>query len=143
MLLMTFLKYFFWAACVLSLAVAIRYGERDEKRAMFIIFCGSVVTAFVALIADNDFRNIAGWFLAIDICVLIAFVSISFDSNKYWPIWVCSLQIISVLINILNLLIPNFLPAAYVMLQGFWVYPMFFSIMAGTYGSHKISKSQH
>jgi uncharacterized membrane protein len=135
MLLMTFLKYFFWATCALCLLLSLRFGERDEKRGMVVIAVGSIVTALMAVMADNNFEHITPWFLLIDLSVLAAFVLVMFDSRKYWPIWVGSLQLISVVIHVLDLLIPKTLPAAYAMLQGFWVYPMFFAIMAGVYGS--------
>lgn len=132
---MPFLKYFFWAVCVLCLAASLRYGERDERRGMIIITFGSILTALVVVVANHNFEDISGWFLLVDLGVLGAFVKLLFDSRKYWPIWVGSLQLISVIIHILDLLVPKTLPAAYIMLQGFWVYPMFFAIMMGTYGS--------
>jgi hypothetical protein len=132
---MPFLQYFFWAVCVLCLAVALRYGERDERRGMIIIMVGSIVTAFVVVAANRNFKDISGWFLLVDLCVLGAFVKLLFDSRKYWPIWVGSLQLISVVVHLLDLLVPKTMPAAYAMLQGLWVYPMFFAIMMGTYGS--------
>jgi hypothetical protein len=139
---MAFLQYFFWAVCVLCLAVALRFGERDERRGMIIITVGSIVTALVVVVANRDFEDISGWFLLVDVCVLVAFVKLLFDSRKYWPIWVGSLQLISVVIHLLDLLVPKTLPAAYIMLQGFWVYPMFFAIMMGTYGSKAALKRE-
>lgn len=132
---MILLKYFFWAVCVLCLAVALCFGERDERRGMIIITIGSIATAIVVVVANRNFANISGWFLVVDLCVLGAFVKLLFDSRKYWPIWVGSLQLISVIIHLLDLVVPKTLPAAYIMLQGFWAYPMFFAIMMGTYGS--------
>jgi hypothetical protein len=137
---MPFLQYFFWAVCVLCLAVALRFGERDERRGMIIITVGSIVTALVVVAANRNFKDISGWFLFVDLCVLGGFVKLLFDSRKYWPIWVGSLQLISVVIHLLDLLVPKTLPAAYAMLQGFWVYPMFFAIMMGTYGSRVVLK---
>jgi hypothetical protein len=135
MLIMILLKYFFWTICVLCVSAAFRFGQREERRGMAIIAMGSMATALVAMIANNNFRDTTFWFLLVDISVLVAFVRLSLDSNKYWPIWVGSLQLISVIIHLLDLLVPTILPAAYIMLQGFWVYPMFVAIMAGTYGS--------
>jgi uncharacterized membrane protein len=135
MLLMTFLRYFFWATCIACFLVSLCFGERDEKRAMTIILLGSILTTLVALTMNHNFANITIWFLLVDLGVLVAFVKLLFDSQKYWPIWVGSLQLISVVIHLLDLLVPSTLPAAYAMLQGFWVYPMFFAIMMGTYGS--------
>lgn len=132
---MPFLQYFFWAVCVLCLAVTLRFGERDERRGMIIIMVGSIVTALVVVAANRNFKDISGWFLLVDLCVLVAFVKMLFDSQKYWPVWVGSLQLISIVIHILDLLMPKTIPAAYAMLQGFWVYPMLFAIMMGTYGS--------
>jgi uncharacterized membrane protein len=134
---MTFLKFFFWTVCVLCLVLAFRFGERDEKRGMTIIAVGSVVTAVVATIANLNHWDVALFILFVDICVLISFVRVMFESQKFWPIWIGSLQSISVVINILDVLAFSTLPAAYDILQGFWVYPMFLAIMAGTYGSRK------
>jgi uncharacterized membrane protein len=135
MLIMTPLEYIFWMTCVICLVFALRFGERDERRGMMIIAIGSIVTSFVAAIKSYDYQDIGFWFLCVDLCVLLAFVKLLFDSQKYWPIWVGSLQLISVIIHLLDLLVPKIIPLAYAALQGFWVYPMFVAIMAGTYGS--------
>jgi uncharacterized membrane protein len=135
MLIMTPLEYFFWTVCLLCFVLSLHFGERDERRGMMIIAMGSIVTASVAAIKSYDYQDIGFWFLSVDLCVLLAFVKLLFDSHKYWPIWVGSLQLISVIIHILDLLVPKTIPLAYAALQGFWVYPMFIAIMAGTYGS--------
>ena len=121
---------------------SLRFGERDERRGMTIIMAGSIVTALVVVVANSNFKDISGWFLLVDLCVLGGFVKLLFDSRKYWPIWVGSLQLIGVVIHLLDILMPETMPAAYAMLQGFWVYPMFFAIMMGTYGSHVVFKKK-
>jgi uncharacterized membrane protein len=140
MLIMTFLKYFFWTMCVLCFMFAFRFGARDERQGMAVISIGSIATAVVAVLANYKFRNATPWFLSVDLCVLIGLVWLMFNSRKYWPIWAGSLQLITVIIHILSLVAPKILPLAYVTLQGFWVYPMFFAIMAGTYGNHVIER---
>jgi uncharacterized membrane protein len=137
---MTFLEFCFWITCIVCLVLALRFGERDERHGMIIIVIGSIATAVVATIKNNDFQHISFWFLLIDLCVLLAFVRLLFNSQKYWPIWVGSLQLIAVIINLLDILLPKNLPDAYVMLQGFWVYPMLFAIMAGTYGNYVVNR---
>lgn len=136
MLIMTLLKYFFWVTCLLCVAVILRFGERDERRGTSFIFIGSVSSAIAATMLKNWSVNITPWLLLIDICVLVAFVRLMFDSQKFWPIWVSSLQLITVLINVLDITVSRTLPLAFEILQGFWVYPMFFAIMMGAYGSH-------
>jgi uncharacterized membrane protein len=137
---MTVLEFFFWATCLVCFVLALRFVERDERQGMAIIVIGSITTAVVAAIAKNDFQHISHWFLLIDLCVLLAFVRLLFDSQKYWPIWVGSLQLIAVIINLLDILLPKNLPDAYAMLQGFWVYPMLFAVMAGIYGSQVVNQ---
>lgn len=133
---MTPLQYFFWTTCVICFAIAVRYGERDEKRGMIAILVGSWVTTVVVTIANQQQLDVTFWLLLVDACVLLVMVRLMFDSQKYWPIWVASIQLISVTINVLDLLVSKTLPAAFDFLYGFWVYPMFFAIMAGVYGSH-------
>ena len=96
------------------------------------------VTDFVftkMISANNNFQGLTFRFLVVDLCVFAAFIRIMFDSRKYWPVWVGSLQLIAVIVHFLDLLVPRTIPAAYIALQGFWVYPMFCAVMAGVYGS--------
>lgn len=135
MFLMILLQFMFWMTCAVCCAAAVWFGERDEKIGMAIIAIGSVATALIAAFANFNYAAVTIWFLVVDLTVLAAFLKLSFDSRKFWPIWVGSLQLISVVIHLLDLMLPKILPEAYVLLQGFWVYPMFLAIMMGTHGS--------
>lgn len=96
---------------------------------------GSATSAFVATSVKYLGLDITAWLLLVDILLLVAFVWLIFDSQKYWPIWVGSLQLISVVIHFLDMLVSKTLPLAFEILQGFWAYPMYCAIMAGVYGS--------
>jgi hypothetical protein len=137
---MTSLQLFFWLTSISCLLLALSYGAREEKIGMIIIFTGSLVTTILAFIGHLDVARMAVWFLAADAVVLAALIRLSFSSRKYWPVWVGSLQMITVVIHVLELLLPRTVPVAYAILQGFWVYPMMIAIMGGTLGSRVLWK---
>jgi hypothetical protein len=140
---MTTLQIVFWLICVTCLLLNLWFGERDEQHGMWAITLGSVLSTAVAYWGGLDVMRVTPWFLLADFIVLISFLKIAFESRKYWPIWLGSLQIITIAVHALNLLLPNILPTAYAMLQGFWVYPMFFAVMMGTYGSRVAAKRKN
>jgi hypothetical protein len=136
MQLMTFLPFFFWSTSLACFAAAFCYGEYDEKRGVTIMVCGSAISAFMATAVKYFGLDITPWLLLVDLFLLVAFTWLMFDSQKYWPVWVGSLQLISVVIHFLDILVTKTLPLAFEILQGFWAYPMYCAIMAGVYGSH-------
>jgi hypothetical protein len=134
MLRMSFLQIVFWATVLPLFLFALRFGGREEKLGISLIIGGSVATA---LLSPNEWFTFSDMPLSIflaDLFVLIAFVKLSFSSQKYWPLWVASLQLITVMTHVVELAIPDVVPKAYAIIQGFWVYPMCVAIAAGTYG---------
>lgn len=110
---------------------------------MWLITFGSLLSTIIAYLNLLDIMRISIWLLLADCLVLAGILKLAFDSRKYWPLWLGSLQMITIAIHVLNLLLPDIIPRAYAMLQGFWVYPMFFAVMMGTYGSRIAAKRKN
>ncbi len=140
MIEMTTLQLLFWAVASLALLLVWVFGARDERLGVALIIGGSVVTALLIPKSGQSFDDFELSVFAADCVVLIGFVWLSFSSHKFWPIWTASLQLITVIIHIVQAVIPERVPAAYAVLQGFWVYPMFLAILSGTYGRAAIKR---
>ncbi len=134
MIPMTILQAIFWATTLPMLAAAFAFGAREERLGMSIIVAGSVATAIFTPSGVFTFDSMAMPIFISDTVILLALVWLCFSSQKYWPIWVASLQLITVAIHLVELAIPQTVPKAYAIIQGFWVYPMFIAIAGGIYG---------
>jgi hypothetical protein len=132
----------FWVVCSFTAIIACRFGEKDEKIGIALIAAGSLATYLVTAGGKQSFLTMEWGIFLSDIVVFAAFVNLSLSSQKFWPIWVSSLQLVTVMTHIADLSIPNSLPNAYAFLQGVWVYPMFLAILSGTYG-HNVLKRRH
>jgi hypothetical protein len=129
-----FLFVFFWAALAVVTTLAFFYGGPPERTGMGIIVIGSVITAVLGLGSIIHLHQFEVWLLFSDGAVLLALVWLALTSVRYWPMWATSFHAVTVMTHVAALLIPNSVPKAYLMLQGFWVYPMFIAILLGVYG---------
>jgi hypothetical protein len=132
-----FLFYASWLSLLASLGYAITFGGKPERIGIGIVALGSVTS--MALVPDpgSSFSALELWMFGTDLAVLVAFVCLSLSSTRFWPLWVTSFQAITVFTHLAALFTPESLPAAYSILQGFWVYPMFVAILMGAYGHQK------
>ncbi len=136
MSLFQFLLILFWTTLVGVSFLTFRFGGEPEKWGMTIIILGSLASA---LMGSSSLRGTEGfefYLLLADGIVLVALCRMALFSVRYWPLWATSFHMITVMTHAAALLTPTAVPKAYLMLQGFWIYPMFITILAGVYG-HK------
>jgi hypothetical protein len=125
---------FFWVALAVVTALAFKYGGHPECVGMGIIVAGSLMTAFLGLGSLVNLRRFELWMLLSDGVILLALVWLALTSRRYWPLWAASFHTITVMTHVAALLIPQSIPRAYLILQGFWIYPMFVAVILGIYG---------
>ena len=104
-----------WIICI----YAIRRGGWPERSVAWIIAIGSVLTATVAGNYDRLEINI----LIIDIIVFLALFAIGLFSDRYWTLWIASLQGVSLLGHLLPLM-PNWNRYVYDDAIALWSWPM-------------------
>jgi len=117
------------AVCFYS---AIRGGQ-PERRAVMIFVLGTILTVIAASSSENRFAQPEVGILITDLAMLSAFVMLALNAERYWTIWICSMQIIQVLSHIPKMLIPELLPQAYFVIAAIWAYPMLIVLTIGTY----------
>jgi hypothetical protein len=101
---------------------------------MIIIVTGSVVSAVLGYLPNDNPQALDLWMLASDTIVLMALGKFALTSERYWPLWATSFHAFTVMTHVADLLAPKQVPTAYLILQGFWVYPMFIAVILGIYG---------
>lgn len=132
--MLLFLLILFWVTLVAVTSAAFILGGAPERTGMKIIVVGSVVSAVLASLPGRNPYALDLWMLFSDSLVLGALGSLALRSIRYWPMWATSFHAITVMTHVADLLAPNTVPTAYLILQGFWVYPMFITILLGIYG---------
>jgi hypothetical protein len=135
-----FLLVLFWATLVGVTSAAFTLGGKPERIGISIIVLGSVVSAALSAGQIRNHGALDLWMLLSDSLVLLALGRLALTSPRYWPMWATSFHSITVLTHIADVLIPKSVPTAYLILQGFWVYPMFIAVSLGVYGHSQIAK---
>lgn len=74
----------------------------------------------------------AGIFL-VDVMLLACLVVLMLKANRFWTIWICSMQAITVLSHLPMLFIPDLIPLAYRVVISIWAYPMLTLLAIGTW----------
>jgi hypothetical protein len=129
-----FLLVFFWVTLVGVASAAFTLGGGPERAGMVIIVAGSVVSAILGLGPIQNPQALDLWMLFSDSLVLLALGSLALRSLRYWPLWATSFHAITVMTHVADLLAPDKVPTAYLILQGLWIYPIFVAILLGIYG---------
>jgi hypothetical protein len=128
------LLIFFWVTLVGVASAAFTLGGGPERTGMIIILVGSVVSAILGYGPSQNSQALDLWMLFSDTLVLFALGSLALRSARYWPLWATSFHAITVMTHVADLIAPNKVPTAYLILQGLWIYPMFVAILLGIYG---------
>ncbi|WP_156874213.1 hypothetical protein [Sphingorhabdus lutea] len=112
-------------------------GSNEEKFGITALILGTLTTtaSYWTLQDEPKYFNLS--LLFFDTILLIILILFCLKSRKFWPIWVSSFHLIAVLTHISHLLLNESLIRAYSLLQGFWVYPMYISMILGAYGYRK------
>ena len=108
-------------------------GGQPERRAVMIFIVGFAMSVIAASPADYRFTHPEIGILIVDLAMLSAFVMLALNAERYWTIWICSMQTIQVLSHIPKMLIPELLPQAYFVIAAIWAYPMLIVLAIGTY----------
>jgi len=108
-------------------------GGQPERRAVMIFILGIILTIIAASSSEQRFAQPEVGILVTDLAMLSAFVVLALKAERYWTLWICSMQIIQVLSHIPKIIIPELLPQAYFVIAAIWAYPMLIVLAIGTY----------
>ena len=129
---MSRIDFFFSLLAVVCIYSAVRGGQ-PERRAVMIFIVGIAMTIVAASPSDVRFAHAEVGILVVDLAILSAFAMLALYAERYWTLWICSMQMIQVLSHIPKMIMPELLPQAYYIVIAFWVYPMLLVLAIGTY----------
>jgi len=121
----------------LSCGYAILSGRRYERLAAAICIAGTLATVSVNSPLTERYVHLETGALLVDAAVLTAFVFIALQSDRFWPLWVAGLQLVTSFAHFLKAFDPGLVPPAYGAAVRFWSYPILVILAIATWRGHR------
>lgn len=125
----------------LSCGYAFVRGGRYERLVAAVCLLGTVATVAVNSPLNRMYVHVEGGALAVDIAVLIAFIVVALQSDRFWPLWVAGLQLTTSVAHFLKAMDPHLIPQAYGLAVRFWSYPILIILAVGSWRAHHRMKA--
>jgi len=129
----------FWALLLLTFGYALWRGRGDEKLAAGVALLATIATQFVMPPPTLRYSGLQFGLVAIDVAVLVIFVTIALRSQRFWPLWVAGLQLTNSLAHLMKVVEIELIPQVYAAAAVFWSYPILLIILIGTWRTHQYS----
>jgi hypothetical protein len=117
---------------LLSCLVAWRRGGTPERAAAALLFSAAALSWLVLGDGKHRFSHAEWGLFGIDFVLAISLVTLALRADRYWPMWLSALQIVSVLMHPAFGLSQNKMAFAYAIASIFWSYPMMLILMVGS-----------
>jgi hypothetical protein len=117
---------------VSAVAISLLWGGAPERIAAVIITLGVVASALVASPYTNRFQGVEVNIMAVDTVMLLSFVLLALYADRFWPMWISSMQLILVLSHLPKLMMTAILSQSYMVLSAMWAYPIVLMLIIGT-----------
>ena len=75
--------------------------------------------------------------LIVDSVTFLACTYVALRSDRFWPLWVSGLQLITVMAHFMKAIDSDLFPQAYAAAGRFWSYPILLILAIGTYRTDK------
>jgi hypothetical protein len=111
---------------------AFRRGGPSEQLGAAIILIGSLATIVVGSLPHFNWHHARAGLVIVDLVVLLCFYALAMRSERFWPLWATAFHLIAVSMHALSWAIPLVMIKAYILMQGWWAYPMLAAIAVGT-----------
>jgi hypothetical protein len=111
---------------------AILKGGPPERVCACIMIAGSMLSFAALPVASGRYNDLEVGVLIVDLVMCAAFVGLALCSERFWPMWISSMQLVAAMSHFTPLLVHNPLPWAYAVAIQFWSWPMLIMLAWGT-----------
>jgi hypothetical protein len=125
--------YLFSSLCVASCVYAVGRGGLPERIAGIALLVAYVLSLTATQGSVHRFHAFEWGLFAIDLFLLAILVYLAHVAQRFWPLWMSAMQVISVLSHLPPAIKENILPWAYREAVSLWSYPMLGLLFAATY----------
>jgi hypothetical protein len=125
-------KVFFFSVLVFTCFYSWQRGGEPERIASVLLLTAGIISTFIAGNGSNLFVRIEWGLFFVDSVLAVLLVWLSLWADRYWPMWLSALQIVSVLMHPAFGLSQHKMAFAYAIASIFWSYPMMLILMVGS-----------
>jgi len=112
---------------------ALYRGGGAERWVACIVVGMVVLDPAVHIFTPLEYATLDPGHLVIDVAGWVGLLAIALRANRFWPLWVVSLQTIALVAHAARLLDVTIHPKAYMIMQIASSYPLLVLLMIGTY----------
>jgi len=123
----------FYAIVALTCLYALARGGAPERICAGIFIAGGLLSTASMSAGSARFVSVELGVLVVDLAMLAAFLVLALRAERFWPIWMTALHIISTAGHALRAFDPAILPLGYAFAMAFWSYPMLLLLVGATW----------
>jgi urea transporter len=135
-------QVFFFSVHIFSCTVSWVRGGIPERVAAILLTVAAVISTLIVRNQETMFSDIEWGLFATDTILFLALVMLAIYSDRYWPMWLASLQLVSVWMHPAFNFSQNKMAFAYAIASIFWTYPMQFILVSGALRHHRRALSK-
>ena len=96
------------------------------------LLVAATLTRLFFLASVSPYVTVEVGILSVDVILLIGLLVLAIYSDRFWPIWLASLQALGAGAHLVKAIEPSVVSVAYAILVAIWSYPMVFILAAAT-----------
>lgn len=116
---------------VIACGYAFLIGGAPERLTAATFLVGAAATFVVPFQPRSSFYTLHGAILAIDLMMLVVLVAIALRADRYWPLYVSSLHLITIAVHGVKAYQPSLVPWMYAGASAKIAYPMLLLLIVG------------
>ena len=113
-------------------AYAIARGGAPERAIGGMLLIAALATLLIPIDRLNPYWTIEWNRLSIDLLLLAGLLGVALRANRFWPLWVAALQLLTIGVHGVRLYDPDVLPVVYARLTSQIAYPICAVVLIGT-----------
>jgi hypothetical protein len=122
-----------------SCFVAWLRGGTPERAAAALLFSAAALSWIVIGDGKRGFSHAEWGLFIVDFALALSLIGLALWADRYWPMWLSALQVVSVLMHPAFGLSQSKMAFAYAIASIFWSYPMLFILILGSIRHYKRS----
>lgn len=116
-----------------SCAYALLKGTRDAQVVALVTLGATLATYFLV----SRYAAVETGVLVVDMLVLLAFVAVALQSDRFWPLWIAGLHLTTTFGHALRAIDDQMVPIAYAVSMRFWSYPIHIILIVAVWRSQR------
>lgn len=111
---------------------ALRSGGLPERLTSAALLAAAVGGSAATIWSPYRFQTVDPTLLALDLALLLVLMGVAAAANRFWPIWLSALHLITVTVHGVKAFQPDLVPWMYAAALGKMAYPMMALLAIGT-----------